>query len=131
MSSLVIVGSRPCSVAPVASGGRGALRPAHVVVFRGLSLAAGTIPTDSTCPALVEQFYSDDCQKVPRMSFISNALFNFGEAQPSKNLGAANGRSSCSLFSDRTEFSVTTIESQLPEGNYWVSTRTSANFRKS
>src|SRR5882762_10670665 len=49
VSSLVIVGSRPCSVAPVASGGRGALRPAHVVVFRGLSLAAGTIPTDSTC----------------------------------------------------------------------------------
>jgi hypothetical protein len=81
VSSLVIVGSSPCSVAPVASGGRGALCPAHVVVFRGLSLAAGTIPTDSTCPALVEQFHSDDCQKVPRMSFISNALFNFGEVQ--------------------------------------------------
>src|SRR5438132_3951340 len=40
VSSLVIVGSRPCSVAPVASGGRGALRAEHVVVFRGLYLAA-------------------------------------------------------------------------------------------
>src|SRR5256884_3687889 len=32
VSSLVIVGSRPCSVAPVASGGRGAFHPAHGVV---------------------------------------------------------------------------------------------------
>src|SRR5690349_19692143 len=32
VSSLVIVGSRPCSVAPVASGGRGALYPAPGVV---------------------------------------------------------------------------------------------------
>ena len=77
MSSLVIVGSRPCSVAPVASGGRGALRPAHVVVFRGLSLAAGTIPTDSTCPALVEHFYSDDCQKVFERDMAAIAIIRY------------------------------------------------------
>src|SRR5438309_11494025 len=46
VSSLIIVGSKPCSVAPVASGGRGALRPAHVVVFRALILAAESARAD-------------------------------------------------------------------------------------
>src|SRR5580692_659560 len=53
VSSLVIVGSRPCSVAPVASGRSwgvacGAWRRLFQRLFRGLSLAAGTIHTDTT-----------------------------------------------------------------------------------
>jgi hypothetical protein len=48
VSSLVIVRSRSCSVAPVASGGRGALRPAHAVVSYLASI--GLIPRSRPVP---------------------------------------------------------------------------------
>src|SRR6266480_3470210 len=54
VSSLVIVGSRPCSVAPVASGGRGAFHPAHGVVCSKDSFVDSALP---------EQFHSDGPQQ--------------------------------------------------------------------
>ena len=63
MSSLVIVGSRPCSVAPVRRAVVG-----HCVRRMSSSFVAPSRRRSDSdrqhCPDLVEQFHSDDCQKV-------------------------------------------------------------------